>query len=34
MYDKKPLFMQSDIAAFRSHIAWRLLQGDDWDKPE
>ena len=34
MYDKKPLFTQSDIAAFRSQIAWRLLRGDDWDKPE
>ena len=34
MYDKEPLFTRSDIAAFRGHIAWRLLRGDDWDKPE
>ena len=34
MYGKEPLFTPSDIAAFRGHIAWRLLRGDDWDKPE
>ena len=34
MYGKEPLFTPSDIVAFRGHIAWRLLRGDDWDKPE
>ena len=32
MYDKEPIFTQSDIPAFRRYIAWRILRGDDWDK--
>ena len=34
MYDKVPIFRQSDIPAFRRHMAWRILRGDDWDKAE
>ncbi len=36
LYDKhwQPIFTQSDIPAFRRHIAWRILRGDDWDKAE
>ncbi len=36
LYDKQPIFTQSDIMipAFRRHIARRILRGDDWDKAE
>jgi len=32
MYGKEPSFTQSDIPAFRRHMAWRILRGDGWNK--
>ncbi len=32
VHDMELLFTQADMQQFRSHIGWRLLKGDDWDK--